>query len=275
MAETISLYETIGRNIGDVRVKGSPTNCIASTLESNAFIHPLAGQLKGKDIFIFTGVGAGQARTIIDFVPGSNYVVVEPIFSTVPTANSTFLVFDNFLSEDYENAMNRAMAQVKLRHLEEVVATNALVATQYEYAVPSGFEYINTLRFVPSSNSDYAEVDDINTIFELPSRFWRIEGNQGGSRLIVIDPRKVNLDSFDKMIIKIEGQQKPDFVATTIPANVEEYIIAFASMQLSAQKVGREWERRFFMFRDLVKGDAGSPGLEEYICRYGRGKKVN
>jgi len=269
--ETISIYEAIARGLGDVAAKGTPTSGTATGFDSNALIHAESNQLKGHEVFFYTGEGAGQARTIIEFLPAHNRSIVEPVFSVVPSADSRFLIFQHWVTDDYEHAMNRAMGWAKFRHLDEKVATIELVATQYEYTVPSGFEFIHTLRLVPSGSTDYGADDEVSHQFEFPPRFWRIEGNPLGSFVISFDPRKVDLDSFNEEWIRIHGQAKPDFTATTIPEEVEEYIIAGASMLLASQRItqnDQSWTNKFRMFRDLTRE------LEEYIFVSPRGKKV-
>jgi len=264
----ISVYESIARNLGDLMIKGTPTNATATAFESNALIHPLTDQLKGREVYFFTGGGAGQARTITAFTPGSNHAVVDPQFSTVPSSNSQFLMFSHWVGEDYENAMNRAMGKTKLIHLNESVATLALVATQYEYLVPSGFEYISNLNLVPSGNTDYGNDDEVNRIFELPPRYWNVLPNAKGSYVIAFDPRKINLDTVKDKWINVVGQTKPDFAGTIISEELQEYIINHASMLLASQRIGenKEWSEKFRLFKDIVKD------LEIYIHsnKYGR-----
>ena len=270
---TISVYEAVGRNLGDVVAKCVPTNATGTTVESNTLIHPLADQLKGHEMYIFEGSGEGQARVITVFDEANNRITVDPAFSTIPSINSTFLVFRHFATEDYENAMNRIMGKAKLVNLVEKVATMQLVGSQYEYAVPSGFEYISGLRLVPSGHSDYESDDEIDRIFELPMRAIRIEPNAGGSFLIVIDPRKISIDAnLDKAWAKVIGQVKPDFAASSIPDNLQEYIISGASMLLASQRMSGAqndpWYSKFRLFRDQTTA------LEEYVHRPRYGKRV-
>ena len=273
MADT-SIYEAMGRNLGDVLTKGIPTGCTATTLDSNSLIYPLTDQLKGKEVYIYEGEGEGQARTISAYtsyaVPTGGRITVNPPFTTIPTANSRFLLFDHFKVEDYENAMNRYIGITRLLHLNEKVATMALAATQYEYAVPSGFEYINNLRLVPSSHTDYAEDDEVARVFELPQRYWRIESNASGTYVIAFDARKINLDDFDDEWVNIMGQAKPDFSAASMAEDVQEYIIAGASMLLASQRIAEnmEWRLKFGMFKQM------KDELEVHMFTYRRGKRV-
>ena len=272
----VSLYEAIGRNLGDVITKGTPTGATATTADSNSFMFLLAQQLQGKNVYLYEGEGAGQSRTITVFAPDNNRVTVLPDWATVPTANSRFIVFDKFKAEDYEHHMNRAMGQISLKYLSDMVASMALYGTQYEYPVPSGMEWINTIRIVPTSNSDYGDDSTIKRKFEFPPREWRIEMNSVGTYVITFDPRKVDMDSFDKDIVTVHGQGRPDFVATVIPADLEEFIVADATMKMAALMRGRgkEWDSIYYNAKDEVKGTRDVPGLEEYIFKYGAGKKV-
>ena len=276
MTEVISIYESIARNLGDVEVKGVPTGCTPTSLDYHRFMNPLSETLVGKEVFIYSGGGAGQSRMIASYSPSSKRIIIDGPWDTTPTANSKFLIFSHFFTEEYESAMNRAIGMAKPLYLIDKVATMQLAATQYEYAVPSGMEYIRTLRLVPSGNTDYGADDEVNRAFEFPPRYWRIESNPGGSYVISFDSRKLDLDNYDKEVVYIMGQAKAEFGATTLPSDVEEYIIAHCSMQLAAQKTleGDAWQRLFYMYRDQVGGRGTTPGLEAYIFKYGQGRKV-
>ncbi len=268
----ISLYEAVARNLRDVIAKGTGS-ATGTVVYSSSFFHPVADQLKGKSIYIYEGAGAGQMRTITKSIVGSKSIEVGQLFTTVPSTNSSFLVFNYFEAEDYENAMNRAMGWAKMRHLDEKVATLAIVPTQYEYPVPSGYEYISTLRLVPSGGanySDYGADDEVQRLFELPSRYWRIEANPLGTFVISFDPQKIDLDNFDGQAIRVMGQVKPDFTGTLIADELEEYIVNAASMLLCSQRIGdnQEWRSKFGMFRDMTKE------LEDAIFSRPRGKRV-
>jgi len=268
---TITIYEAIGRNLGDIVTKGIPTSGTATGMDSNALMHPQSGQLKGREIYFYEGEGAGQARTITNFAPANNRITVEPDFTTIPTANTRFILFDHFKTEDYENAMNRAIGQIRLIHLDERVATMQLVATQYEYCVPSGFEYIANIRLVPSGNTDYSEDDEVNRITELPPRYWSIEPNAAGSYMIKFDPRKIDMETVDKEWTHVIGQVKPDFSASLIAEELQEYVITRASAIMASTRMNetdKSWYSKFRMFKD----DADK--LEDYLFKHRRGRAI-
>ena len=236
-------------------------------------VQPVSNQLTGRDFYVYSGGGAGQERTVTSFTPANNRLGFDQVFTTVPSSDSKFLLFDRFQKYDYDNALNRMIGQAQLQHLQNSVATFQIIATQYEYVVPSGFEYISNLRLIPTGSSDYESSDKVDRVFEFPSRYWRIEANPLGSYIIAFDPRKISLDSFDLSYLRIMGQVKPVVVASdngTLPVALEEYLIAGMSMLLASRRIDekQEWKSKFYMFRDATRA------LEDNIFTHRNGKKV-
>ena len=279
MSNKADLIKSIARNVGDLVLDGVPASLSGSSIDHLNLIFPLSQQMQGFGFYIYSGAGAGQERVVGSFNVANRRMVFPQTFASIPSVNSNFLVTKRFLWSDYANAVERYMGIARTRHLIEKVATLALVATQYEYPVPSGMEFINTLRLVPSSSSYYADDSVIEHIYELPPRYWRIERNVGGTYLISIDSRKINLDSFDNYQVRVYGQGRPDSLGTdnaTVVPQLEEYLISSSSMQICSLLPGtqRGLDPRYYMYRDMVKGIGGSLGLEDYIFTYSRGKQV-
>lgn len=278
MATKIGLYQAVSRNIGDLLIDSVPTAVTATTIDCTKLIHQQYDAFLGKEIYIYAGAGAGQSRTVGSYVPASRRLVFAETFGSVPSTNSNFLVFNYFQKIDYDYAFDTMFGNAKLKNLQERTGTLQLVASQYEYAVPSGFEYISTLRLVPSGSSDYGSDDEVSLQFELRPHLWRIEANPLGSFCIIFDRRKINLNDWDNEWVRVMGQVKPDVGATdnaTIPADLEEYIKAGMSMLLTSRRMDEttEWKAKFYMFRDMVSGRGNSPGIEEYVFRQPRGKR--
>ena len=267
---TASVYEVVARNVDDLIHKGTVASATGTTIDSTTLIHPLSGQLKGYECYIYEGGGSGQYKKIIDFTPASKRLTIDPAFTTVPSTNAKFLIFKKFGVEDYENALNRAMGAAKLKHLDEMSGTLGIVGSQYEYNVPSGMEFINTIRLVPSGGSDYSGDDEVNRLFELAPHYWRIEKNYGGTYQIIFDSRQINMDTIDGELVKVMGQSKPDLSSATLPEDLQEYLIAYSSMLLAGRKIseGAEWGNKYNVFKAMV-GE-----LEPYIHTPRRGKKV-
>ena len=278
MAQRIDLYKAVALNLSDLIVDGVPASLTGSSIQHLSLIQPNPLQLQGKFFYIYSGAGAGQDR-VIGSLNATRQIVFAQVFASVPSLNSNFLITEHFNIGDYRNAVSRSVGVVRTRYLQDMVGTAQLVASQYAYPVPSGITWVNNIRLVPSGNTDYQNDIEVASIFELPPRYWRIERNVGGTYQIILDPRKIDLDLVDKEIIHILGQAPPDVTATDnaeIPSDIEEYLVNASSMLLSAGKIreNNEWRSLYAMFRDNVRGVGGSPGLEEYIWRTGRGRQV-
>ena len=275
----ITAIRAISRNLGDLKIDSTVASVTGTSVYNDKFIFTHEKQLFGQFLYIDTGAGAGQERVLGSLHPINKFVLVPQAFASIPSTNSTFFITEHFAKTDYDNALDRFIGIAKTRYLEDKVATLQLVASQYEYPVPSGFEFISCLRLVPSGHSDYGGDDEVDKIFEIPPRDFRIEVNPLGTYIIAFDSRKIDLDELDEEWVRVIGQVKPDIGATdnaTIPVDLEEYLIASSSMLLASQRITeqREWILKFGMFKDEIKGRGREAGLEDYIFRYGRGRKV-
>ena len=271
----IEAVKAVARNFRDLIIDAKPATLTGTSLDFLRLIQPMSNQLRGKEVYIYAGGGAGQSRFVTSFtsIISGGRVTFEEVFSTIPSTNSDCLMFEKFHKDEYDNFLERMMGMAKLKHLEDKVATLALVATQYEYAVPSGFEYIHSLRLVPSGNSDYGADDYVGAVFEIPPHEYRIEQNPVGTYIIAFDRRKISLSSYDDKWVRIQGQAKPDIAATdnaSIPEDIEEYIVNGASMLVASilADQNEKFRTKFYMFRDIHRE------LEDYIFTPRRGKQV-
>lgn len=271
--QRIDALKAIADNLRDLILDSTVASAYATAVRADDLIQPQSKQLQGFNFYSYGGLQKGQERVVGSLDTTNRVILFTQDLSPVPSTSAQFILTEFWAKSQYDNALDRYIGKAKTKFLEQKAATLSLVATQYEYPVPSGFEWISTLRLVPSTNSDYANTARVSSVFELGPRFWRIEPNTGGSYLIIIDSRQVNLDNFNNYLVRVEGQAKPDIAGTdnaTIPEDIEEYVITGASMLLSSQRISEneEWRRKFYMFRDEFRP------LEDYVYRYGRGKKV-
>ena len=270
--QRIDALKAAARNLNDLLVDTVPASYTSLAIDITKLIQT-SQSVVGKQVYIYSGAGAGQERTVGSFDPVNRRVFFPEALGSIPSTNSNLLILNHFRKDEYDNAFDRAYGMTRLINLQEKTATLSIVATQYEYPVPSGFEYIATLRLVPSGWTDYSADDEVADIFEIPSRYWRIEANAVGTYIIAFDSRKINLDGFDDEWVNVIGQVKP-FIAGTdnasIPSELEEYIIAITSLMLSSQRIaeGQEWRVKFGVFKQQ------SDTLENYIYRSRRGKRV-
>jgi hypothetical protein len=187
--DKIGAIKAVARNLQDLVIDASPASLTGSSLMFDELIHPNSGQLRGNWAYIYDGAGAGQERVTGSFNPTKNELVFAQVFASTPSLNSSVIVTKTWSKSDYENSVDRAFGIAKQSFLEEMVGTAQIVATQYEYAVPSGIEWISTIRIVPTQATDYSADDEVDRIFEFPPRFWRIEKLTTGSYVISFDPR--------------------------------------------------------------------------------------
>ena len=269
------LVRAIAFNLNDLIADTTPSTVTGSSVDANVLIHPTETALRGANFYIYSGAGTGQERVVGSFNPASRRLVFPQVFGSVPSINSNFFLFESFRKVEYDNAIERMMGVARTKHLETRVATLQIVATQYQYIVPSGFQFISTLRLVPSGHTDYQVDDEVARVFEFAPRYWRIERNAVGTPVIILDPRKVDLDDFDNEWVNVIGQVKPASLGTdnaTISTELEEFVIAGASALLASTKIKeneKAWYSRFQMF----KQDADR--LEASVFTHVFGKKVD
>ncbi len=265
--------KAVARNLNDLIVDTTPASLTGTSIDADELIHPITDQLRGYYFYAYEGAGAGQSRTTTQFLPANNRLIFDQAFSTTPSTNTNFTLFKHFKKSDYDNAFDRAMGVARIKNLEEKVATVQLVATQFEYLVPSGYEYISMIKLVPADNTNYSEDDEVNRIYELPPRFWNILPNASGSFMIKFDSRKIDMLVVDQEWANIVGQAKPPVLGTdnaTIPEALEEFLISGASMMLASQRVkpNTQWESLFRLYRDNYRE------LESYVHTSRHGRRV-
>ncbi len=269
----MNIVESIARNLDDLVTKGQVASFTGSTIDAAALIYPVTNQLQGYDSYFYEGSGLGQRRTITAFDPTNKRMTFSPALDTAPSTNTKFLVLKKFKYDDYANALDQVVGVVKMQYLTEKVATMEIVASQYEYIVPSGFAFIENIRLVPSGNTDYANDDEVDRIFEIPNHYWHIEGNVGGTRLIVFDSRYIHIDNIDDEICRVIGQARADItysMSENFPDKVNEYIKCKTSALLAVRRIreGNEWKDKFAIYQDLAQK------YEPYLKSRIRGKPV-
>ncbi len=269
----IDAVKAVAYNLRDLIADTIPASLAASHVDVAKLVHPITDELKGRDFYIYSGAGVGQQRTVTGFTPANNRLTFDQVFASMPSINSNFLVLDFFSKDEYDYALDRMIGAAKMRYLQEMVATIEIIGTQYEYAVPSGMEFINTFRLVPTGASDYGSDDEVSLGFELPPRYWRVEANPLGSFIVAFDRRKVDLDNYDEQWVRIMGQAKPNVAATdnaTIPAEIEEYVVSGATRDMALSRIdeGKRWQTLYYNYRDMNREQ------EAYIFTARRGKEV-
>src|SRR3990167_6689584 len=208
--KSIDVIKAVARQFRDLVVDTVPGSLTGSSIDAAALVHVNGGRLLGKDAYIYSGAGAGQQRTVASFDTINHRLIIAPVFSSLPSINSSFLVFNTWRKDEYDNALDRAVGQARLNHLQEKSATISLVGTQYEYAVPSGYESVGMIQLVPTTSNDYRSNALVANQAVLERDKWWLETLPVGSVVIVFDPRKMDMPTLDNYWIRVIGQAKPD-----------------------------------------------------------------
>lgn len=124
----------------------------------------------GWDFHVFAGSGVGQSQEVSDFYNSNTTIAFSPNLTTALTTNSQFELHKRFSTDQYNDAINRAIAMVKDEYfLDQTDETTTFATDTYEYSIPSGFKYIYNIYIEDST--------DANTYYEsglIDYRHWWI-----------------------------------------------------------------------------------------------------
>jgi hypothetical protein len=218
-----------------------------SVFNDEALQFKQSSQLQGKQVYTY-GSPTPASAFIDEFVPGSVPTIkVVPSLAGTPTGG--YLILDYYRIEELKDIVEKGIKAAGKHYFPHMVASLALVATQYQYSIPSGMAFIHDMHFVPTTGTDYEELD----YFSIPRRWWRVEDKK-----IIFNPEIKSLDDHDNDYIEIQGQGRPDLLSTdssTYDEVLEEYLVAYAVEKLSLRRMGEgeAWRYKYFASRDLRK----------------------
>ncbi len=188
-----------------------------------------ANQLEGKQVYN-DGNPTTSSALIDIFVPGGN-----PTLSLVPSLlaspTGSYFILDRYLISELKDVAERAIKAAGKSFFVDLTGSLSVVATQYEYAVPSGFIYIDDMHFVPTSGTPF----DDPAFYSINREHWDIEKGS-----IVFNPDFINLDRFDGHSIRIIGQGAPNPLTSdsdTYDDILENYLVAWGVSRLSFRRM--------------------------------------
>jgi len=256
------LYKEIARNVGCLTLETTATGGSTNSIVSTDMVYPQTDQIRGQEVYIWSGAQAYNSRVVASFNTGSDAAHIVPALSAAPSTNSQFILLKQFRIADMKGAVDRAFGIARNLYYDTYYTTITLVASQYEYTVPSGLDAVGYLQLVPTSGSDYMDDSDISSVFEIKRGYWKLEKN-----IIVFDPRIINMDNYDLKSCRVYGQSRAPAIpsdSSTVPSMLEEYLIAKGS-QLIASRIDTTKYNQF-------KGMADD--LEKYLRTQVRGDLV-
>ena len=246
----LDLTRAIAQVLGDLLLDATIDGASSTIINDTELVFANPGQLRGKELYIYANVAGTtrQARTIATY-PGLGTLSVIPSFNPIPTIGDKYFVFDRFRYSEIEGALDSAIRRGREIHLIESLGTLSLVATQWEYAVPSGLRFIHSLRVVPSGNTDF----ELNDTWPIERYAWAVKINPNGSRIISFDPRFIDIADMGNDIVQVLGHRKPNNMAIpTVESEIpENFLVNHAASLLCLSRLGEgpEWLEKHRYFR--------------------------
>ena len=217
----------VARLLGDLLLDGTVDAATSVAVADSDLVFPEAGLLRGMEFYLHTSAIPtinDLARAIATSALGT--IGLIPSLPAAPTLGDGYSIYQKFRHSEYVSAIEESMRRARELYLKDFSATFSIVATQWEYTVPSGFRYVNSIIIIPSLSTSDFDTGNYEPISQ-PSWFVRVAPN--GSRLISFRPGYVDLDGYDDYTAIVIGQRRPvDFTggAPTQSSEVpESYII--------------------------------------------------
>lgn len=106
--QKIDMIKAVSRDLRDLIVDTIPASLTGSTVDALKLIQPNAQQLLGKSFFIYEGAGNGQVRVVGSLDTTNRRIYFREVFGSIPSVNSSFVIFEKFDIDDYKNAFDLA-----------------------------------------------------------------------------------------------------------------------------------------------------------------------
>jgi hypothetical protein len=183
----------------------------------------------------YLGTHKDTTRRVTAFTTTTGAVVFSPVVTGAVDATDLFELHRDFSPEEINNAINLAIQMIETEYLEEKSdATLAVIANTYEYAVPTGFAWIDEI-YQEQSNADLYSSSDL-----IDRRFWKII-DKAGTKYIwfesayitgVGDPYSQTFGLTTGRNLRLVGQGKPSTL--TLDAETTNVPMAYLVQQTKA-----------------------------------------
>jgi len=131
-----------------------------ATMNTSSFvctylIEPAANYHKNWSLHFYAGTHAGSTRQVTEYNTSTYAVKFLPALASNVVANCTFQMHGKHTWQEYKDAINYAIERAKDTYLlNKVDETTTLSANTYEYSVPTGFRYIESIFVEDTTNDD-------------------------------------------------------------------------------------------------------------------------
>ena len=120
--------------------------------------------------YIYGGTNIGVEREISDWVLSTHTLTFDPAFSSAIDNTSKYELHHIFTEDEYRKAINLAIEALAGKYLVDIKdETIALVASTYEYALPTSFLYLHRVITEKTADGGIFDASD-----EIDPRDWDI-----------------------------------------------------------------------------------------------------
>ena len=220
----LDIIKRVARNLRDLAFDGKVTTATNQptyselTCDEFAFKHDSA--LEGAKLWIPEpyatleipfGLKNGTEYLIRTYATIDKKIYSVPVFTDVPAANNSFLIFKKHTKEEYDNAFAQAFHRVKLHALEDVDASAAVASNAYYYDVLGEMDYVHSVEVfatgatiptpVPTWSVDNGQLR-LPTIFD-PSAYPTIRAiGQKYPALPTLDTATLGIDNLEDFVVQ-------------------------------------------------------------------------
>lgn len=224
-------------------------DCVVCSVDSNATNTTCANAMliegddyyNGWDIRFYAGTHKNNTRTVTDFADTGDSITFAPAVTNATDTTDYFELHKKYSTARYNDAINRAIEMGKDEYLLDKKDETATFATNtYEYAVPSGFRYIEQIYYEDTVDDDtYYPRNLIDK-----RKWWIVPVNSTNTVIKFADSLFPIGSDLNEQKMRIIGQQlqsnlSNDDDTCALPS---EYVIQMARALLLAQTPGREKE---------------------------------
>ena len=165
-----SLRQNIARLMGEA-ITGTPSGgfavnsfqCSTLAVYEDDYFNDWYGRF-------YSGTHKDTDFVVTDFVKANGVITFSPSLGAAVDATDLFEIYPDFKPQEINDAINLAISMIEEEALQDKVdATLVVVASTYEYTIPTGFVYVDQIFQEQATADRYSPSNDA-----IDFRHWRI-----------------------------------------------------------------------------------------------------
>jgi len=214
----------------------------------------------------YEGTHLNTDFVVTDFVATAGVVSFDPDLGTAVDATDLFEMYPDFTPAEINDAINLAISMVEEEALQDKVdATLAVIASTFEYTIPTGFVYVDQIFQEESTADRYSPSGDL-----IDYRHWRVL--HGSTPKIWFDNNYVSLTTDRNLRLVGQAVQAQLSLDASTCAISKAYIIYQAKANLHFSRVDEQNDAHW---NKLQAAQALADIERKRIRVAGRGRKVS